>query len=328
MPPGLGGGRLVRLSGRSGSSPAGVPARARLAPAVDRGRRLARQGHDRGDDRLRAPRERSRPGVADRCAGPTARRNAGAGGGWLVVEGDESDRTVFSLSAEIAVVTNVELDHHSEFASLAELEAEFDALARGRDACRARRTAVRGPARAARRAQPPERRCGARSARARGRRRAARRLPLLGRFTGTGRRFEVLEARRRHGGRRLRPPSGRDRAHDRGRARAFPGSTLRVLFQPHLVSRTRHLADELAAALAAADDVMVTDVYARAGARSPGSPASSSSTRSPIGACSPPGSPTVDEGAGVPAPARATRATCCSCSAPATSTGPSACWAA
>ena len=42
------------------------------------------------------------------------------------MEGDESDRTVFSLPAEIAVVTNIELDHHSEFASAAELEAQFE----------------------------------------------------------------------------------------------------------------------------------------------------------------------------------------------------------
>ena len=42
---------------------------------------------------------------------------------------------------------------------------------------------------------------------------------------------------------------------------AFPGRRLRALFQPHLVSRTRHLASELGAALAAADDVVVTDVY-------------------------------------------------------------------
>jgi UDP-N-acetylmuramate--alanine ligase len=35
-----------------------------------------------------------------------------------------------------------------------------------------------------------------------------------------------------------------------------------VLFQPHLYSRTRHLARELARALSAADAVAVTDVYA------------------------------------------------------------------
>jgi UDP-N-acetylmuramate--alanine ligase len=36
---------------------------------------------------------------------------------------------------------------------------------------------------------------------------------------------------------------------------------LLVLFQPHLYSRTRHLARELAAALAVAETVAVTDVY-------------------------------------------------------------------
>jgi len=41
----------------------------------------------------------------------------------------------------------------------------------------------------------------------------------------------------------------------------YPGRRLRVLFQPHLYSRTRHLAAEIGAALAAADDVAVTDVY-------------------------------------------------------------------
>ena len=51
--------------------------------------------------------------------------NAGAGSGeWLVVEGDESDRSLGLLRPEIAVVTNVELDHHATFASQAEL-ADF-----------------------------------------------------------------------------------------------------------------------------------------------------------------------------------------------------------
>ena len=51
--------------------------------------------------------------------------NARAGSGWLVVEGDESDRTIELLRPEIAVVTNVDLDHHSEFASRAEVENLF-----------------------------------------------------------------------------------------------------------------------------------------------------------------------------------------------------------
>jgi UDP-N-acetylmuramate--alanine ligase len=45
------------------------------------------------------------------------------------------------------------------------------------------------------------------------------------------------------------------------RASAGEGRVL-VVFQPHLYSRTRHLAHELAQALAAADAVAVTSVYA------------------------------------------------------------------
>ena len=52
--------------------------------------------------------------------------NARAGSGWLVVEGDESDRTIEHLRPKIAVVTNVDLDHHSEFASRAEVEQLFE----------------------------------------------------------------------------------------------------------------------------------------------------------------------------------------------------------
>jgi UDP-N-acetylmuramate--alanine ligase len=43
-----------------------------------------------------------------------------------------------------------------------------------------------------------------------------------------------------------------------------------VLFQPHLYSRTRHLAAELAEALVSADDVTVTDVYPAREAPVPG----------------------------------------------------------
>jgi UDP-N-acetylmuramate--alanine ligase len=46
-------------------------------------------------------------------------------GEWLVVEADESDRSMLSLQVEIAVLTNVELDHHVSFGSLAELEEAF-----------------------------------------------------------------------------------------------------------------------------------------------------------------------------------------------------------
>lgn len=46
-------------------------------------------------------------------------------GEWLVVEADESDRSMLSLTVRIAVVTNVELDHHATYASLAELREVF-----------------------------------------------------------------------------------------------------------------------------------------------------------------------------------------------------------
>jgi UDP-N-acetylmuramate--alanine ligase len=49
-------------------------------------------------------------------------------GEWLVVEADESDRSMLSLKLEIGVLTNVELDHHASFGSLAELEEAFRAL--------------------------------------------------------------------------------------------------------------------------------------------------------------------------------------------------------
>ena len=56
-------------------------------------------------------------------------------GEWLVVEADESDRSMLSLHLEVGVLTNVELDHHATFGSLAELREAFRAfLARARTA--------------------------------------------------------------------------------------------------------------------------------------------------------------------------------------------------
>jgi UDP-N-acetylmuramate--alanine ligase len=52
--------------------------------------------------------------------------NAGWGAGeWIVAEADESDASFLRLEPEVAVVTNVELDHHSRWASLAELTEAF-----------------------------------------------------------------------------------------------------------------------------------------------------------------------------------------------------------
>src|SRR4051794_423380 len=52
--------------------------------------------------------------------------NAGWGKGeWVVAEADESDASFLELKPEIAVVTNVEMDHHSRWGSLAELRRAF-----------------------------------------------------------------------------------------------------------------------------------------------------------------------------------------------------------
>jgi UDP-N-acetylmuramate--alanine ligase len=46
-------------------------------------------------------------------------------GGWLVVEADESDRSMLAIETDVAVVTNVELDHHATYGSLEELREVF-----------------------------------------------------------------------------------------------------------------------------------------------------------------------------------------------------------
>jgi UDP-N-acetylmuramate--alanine ligase len=55
--------------------------------------------------------------------------NAGWGTGeWLVVEADESDRSLLKLSPDIAVVTNAELDHHTTYASQRDVDETFRAF--------------------------------------------------------------------------------------------------------------------------------------------------------------------------------------------------------
>ncbi len=49
-------------------------------------------------------------------------------GAWIVVEADESDRSLLRITPEIAVLTNAELDHHSTYASQADLEDTFRAF--------------------------------------------------------------------------------------------------------------------------------------------------------------------------------------------------------
>lgn len=188
--------------------------------------------------------------------------NAGAGSGWLVVEGDESDRTIAALRPQVAVVTNVDLDHHSTFASRAEVESLFDGwltyvpeVVRGDEL-----PLYDGPLALAGEHNRRNAACAAAALERAGVGRDELR-PVLAEFSGAGRR---LEHRGEAGGVAVFD----DYAHHPTEIAATlaaarnAGGRLLVLFQPHLYTRTRHLAIEIAKALAAADAVAVADVYA------------------------------------------------------------------
>jgi UDP-N-acetylmuramate--alanine ligase len=188
--------------------------------------------------------------------------NARAGSGWLVVEGDESDRTVEKLRPRIAVVTNVDFDHHTQFGSRAEVEELFDSwLAEVPEVVRGDELAPydgelvlpgEHNRRNAAAALAALELAGVPSAEA---------WPALRDFRGAGRRLEEVGVA---GGVRVVD----DYAHHPAEI-AVTLATLReqtnghllALFQPHLFSRTRHLARETAGALAAADVVAVTEIY-------------------------------------------------------------------
>jgi len=189
--------------------------------------------------------------------------NARAGSGWLVVEGDESDRSVFTLPATVAVVTNVELDHHTTFGSDAELEEAFGEWTSGIE------TVIRGGELEPvdfKLALPGEHnRLNAAAALAALEavdvpREAAE--PVLAEFTGAHRRFELHAE---VNGIRLYDDYGHHPAEiaatlATARELANAGRVL-ALFQPHLYSRTLHLTNELAAALARADIACVAEIY-------------------------------------------------------------------
>jgi UDP-N-acetylmuramate--alanine ligase len=187
--------------------------------------------------------------------------NARAGSGWLVVEGDESDRSVAATRPEVAVLLNVDLDHHATFATQAEVAALFgEWLEHVPQVVRAEELE---PV-ALRLAVPGEH----------NRRNAAAALAALELagvprsdaervivdFAGAGRRLErrgeaggvaVLDSYAHH-------PA--ELAADIAAVRN--GGQVLALFQPHLYSRTVNLVHEFAVALAAADAVCVTEIYA------------------------------------------------------------------
>lgn len=180
--------------------------------------------------------------------------NARAGSGWLVVEGDESDRSVAALRPEIAVLLNTDLDHHTTFASLAEVDGMFeDWLATVPHVVRAEQLAPVDIELAV----PGEH----------NRRNAAAALAALelagvagaerfiGEFAGVGRRLQ------RHGERVFDSYAHHPVELAADIAAARDGGRVLALFQPHLYSRTLHLAHEFAVALASADAVCVTEIY-------------------------------------------------------------------
>jgi UDP-N-acetylmuramate--alanine ligase len=212
--------------------------------------------------------------------------NAGWGKGeWVVAEADESDASFLALDPEIAVVTNVEMDHHSRWGSVAELRAAF-----GRFAAKAQRVVWPAgdevhvePATGAKReprktfdADSPgpaelslavpglHNALNARAAIAAGELAGFDGAALAGAladFPGVHRRLELKGERN---GARMYD----DYAHHPTEVRAalaalreLTQGRLVAVFQPHLYSRTKAFAEQFGAALAAADEVAVLDVY-------------------------------------------------------------------
>ncbi len=187
--------------------------------------------------------------------------NAGSGEGWLVVEGDESDRSIGLLRPEIAVVTNVELDHHAAFASDAELEVFFAEWLQQAP------LVVRGWE-----IEPIASELGI--AGEHNRRNAAAAIAALELagvdhedaekaitgFAGVGRRFELVGEK---GGVQVYDDYGHNPTEIAATLRTARERTARRLiavYQPHVYERTRQLARELGAALGLADAAVVTDV--------------------------------------------------------------------
>ncbi len=195
-----------------------------------------------------------------------AAANAGWGEGeWVVAEADESDASFLELKPEIAVITNVEMDHHSRWGSLAELRTAFD-----RFAASAERVAEFG----ADSPGPAELRLGVPGRHNVSNARAALAAAglagfdldavaeALAGFPGVARRLELKGER---DGARVYDDYAHHPTEVRAALEALRGmgpARLIAAFQPHLYSRTKVLAEQFGAALALADEAILLDVYA------------------------------------------------------------------
>jgi UDP-N-acetylmuramate--alanine ligase len=201
-------------------------------------------------------------------------------GEWVIAEADESDASFLRLRPEVAVVTNVELDHHSRWSSRLELleafrsfcrpagglalpaDGSLDCLESGQRVARFDEAApgsgldLRVPGRHnllnARAALAALELAGFDPAAA-GRELASfpgilRRLELKGRRNGAA----IYDDYAHHP---TEVAAALEALRELGPARLI------AVFQPHLYSRTKALAPRFGAALAGADEVAVLDVY-------------------------------------------------------------------
>ena len=213
-----------------------------------------------------------------------AAANAGWGSGeWVIAEADESDASFLELDPEVAVITNVELDHHSRWGSLAELTGGFadfatraggvvlpaaglePLAARLREARVARFDSSHPGPDLALRVPGAHNVLNARAALAA--------LELAGFALGPPAEalasFPGILRRQQRVGTRNGAEIYDDYAHHPTEVaatlaalRELEPQRLIAVFQPHLYSRTKALATRFGAALAAADEVGVLDVYA------------------------------------------------------------------
>jgi UDP-N-acetylmuramate--alanine ligase len=213
--------------------------------------------------------------------GSTANAAWGAGD-WVVAEADESDASFLELEPEVAVITNLEMDHHSRWGSVAELRsafADFAAGARtvvvpaggGLDELAAEGSEVVGfdeetPGPGDLRLAVPGRHnlLNARAALAAvGAALGAEHADSasLTEFPGVRRRLELKGER---GGARIYDDYGHHPT-EVGAAldalRELAPARLLAVFQPHLYSRTKAFAEQFGEALSIADEVVVLDVY-------------------------------------------------------------------
>jgi UDP-N-acetylmuramate--alanine ligase len=207
--------------------------------------------------------------------------NAGWGEGeWVVAEADESDASFLQLRPEIAIVTNIEMDHHSRWGSLGELSEAFRRFAEpARGVVAPPETAALlgnfealtffgldhpGPESLQLAVLGKHNELNARAALAAvelagGEIEAA--AAALADFPGVKRR---LEYKGRFGGSRVYDDYAHHPTEVRAALEALRAerpTKLVAVFQPHLYSRTKSLAEGFGAALALADEAIVLDVY-------------------------------------------------------------------